>query len=73
MQRWFKNEVIKGMAFFISPSNSYTFGKKKDLDVFEFGTFFAYRKFGSTNTSHLEAHPGLFRLLINDKFDAYGM
>ena len=30
-----------------------------------------YRNVASTNTSRLEAHPGFFRLLMKNYFDAY--
>ena len=33
--------------------------------------FFFYRKVASSNTSHLEAHAGLFRLLMKGIFDPY--
>ena len=31
----------------------------------------AYRKVASSNTSHFEAHAGLFRLLMKGIFDPY--
>ena len=33
--------------------------------------FLKYRVVASSNTSHLEAHPGIFRLLMKRIFDAY--
>ena len=33
--------------------------------------FFIYRIIASSNTSHLEAHPGIFTLLLKGIFDAY--
>ena len=43
--------------------------------VYKIGKIFAetstYRKIPSSNTSHLEAHAGFFRLLMKGMFDPY--
>ena len=32
-----------------------------------------YRKVASTNTSHLERYPGIYRLLMKEKLNAYAL
>ena len=43
----------------------------RSLDVFDFTLVYEYCKLASSNTSRLEAHEGLFRLLMKGIFDPY--
>ena len=48
------------------------FHKVTKLDVANFLVqSFIYRKVSSSNTSGLEAHAGVFRLLMKENFDPY--